>query len=128
MTPDPASRRRIAGVPVTVFVLGVVSLLMDVSSEMLVPVLPLFVTGVLGASAVTLGLIEGLAESTASLLKVVSGRLSDRGARKPWALAGYGLSALARPLMALSGSWGTLLAARLVTGPGRACVRPRATR
>jgi MFS family permease len=102
-----------------VFAAGVVSLLMDVSTEMLVPVLPLFVTGVLGASAVSLGLIEGVAESTASLLKVVSGRLSDRGARKPWAVAGYGLSALSRPLIAVAGSWPALLGARFVDRAGK---------
>lgn len=115
----PALRRRILGVTATVFATGIVSLLMDVSSEMLVPVLPLFITGVLGASAATLGLIEGLAESTASLVKVWSGRVSDRGARKPWALAGYGLSALSRPLIAVAGSWPALLGARLVDRTGK---------
>lgn len=111
--------RRILGVPPTVVLVGIVSMLMDISSEMLVPIMPLFITGVLGASAVTLGLIEGLAESTASLLKVYSGRVSDRGARKPWVVAGYGLSALSRPLLALSGGWGSLLAARLVDRTGK---------
>lgn len=111
--------RRLLGVTPTVFAAGIVSLLMDISTEMLTPVLPLFVTGVLGASAVTLGLIEGAAEATASWLKVVSGRLSDRGARKPWAVAGYGLSALSRPLLALSASWPQLLGARLVDRTGK---------
>lgn len=115
----PAPARRILGVTATVFATGIVSLLMDVSSEMLVPVLPLFITGVLGASAATLGLIEGLAEATASLVKVWSGRSSDRGARKPWALAGYGLSALSRPLIAVAGSWPALLGARLVDRTGK---------
>lgn len=118
-TTTPALRRRILGVTATVFATGIVSLLMDVSSEMLVPVLPLFITGVLGASAATLGLIEELAESTASLVKVWSGRVSDRGARKPWALAGYGLSALSRPLIAVAGSWPALLGARLVDRTGK---------
>ena len=69
---------RILGVPPTVFLVGIVSMLMDVSSEMLIPIMPIFITAVLGGSAITLGLIEGLAESTASLLKVYSGRKSDQ--------------------------------------------------
>lgn len=64
----------------TVLALGVLALLMDASSEMIAPNLPLFVTGTLGANAATLGLVEGLAETTSSLLKVISGRASDRGA------------------------------------------------
>ena len=111
--------RRILGVPPTVFLVGIVSMLMDVSSEMLIPIMPIFITAVLGGSAITLGLIEGLAESTASLLKVYSGRKSDQGARKPWVVAGYGLSALSKPLLALSGGWGQLLAARLVDRTGK---------
>ena len=114
-----ARPRRILGVPPTVFLVGVVSILMDVSSEMLVPIMPIFITTVLGGSTITLGLIEGLAESTASLLKVYSGRQSDRGARKPWVVAGYGLSALSKPLLALSGGWGQLLGARLVDRTGK---------
>jgi MFS family permease len=77
---------------------------MDVSTEKAAPVLPLFATGAPDASAATLGLMEGIAEANASALKVAPGRLSDRGARKPWAVAGYGLSAPARPLFALAGS------------------------
>ena len=114
-----ARPRRILGVPPTVFLVGIVSMLMDVSSEMLMPIMPIFITAVLGGSAITLGLIEGLAKSTASLLKVYSGRQSDLGARKPWVVAGYGLSALSRPLLALSGGWGQLLAARLVDRTGK---------
>lgn len=119
MQADAPRPRRVLGVAPTVFLVGVVSLLMDVSSEMLIPILPIFITAVLGGSAVTLGLIEGLTESTASLLKVYSGRRSDQGARKPWVVAGYSLSALARPLLALSGGWGQLLAARLVDRTGK---------
>ncbi len=114
-----ARPHRILGVPPTVFLVGIVSMLMDVSSEMLIPIMPIFITAVLGGSAITLGLIEGLAESTASLLKIYYGRASDRGARKPWVVAGYGLSALSRPLLALSGGWGQLLAARLVDRAGK---------
>ena len=110
---------RILGVTRTVFALGVVSLFMDISSETAVTVMPLFTTIVLGASPTTLGLIEGLAEATASLLKAWSGARSDRGARKPWAIAGYGLSALSKPLVALAVSWPMLLGARLLDRSGK---------
>lgn len=115
----PTKRRQFLGVTPTVLALGVVALFMDASSEMVAPILPLFVTGTLGASAATLGLIEGLAETTSSLLKVISGRASDRGARKPWVMAGYGLAALAKPILALAGSWPVLLTARLIDRTGK---------
>ena len=118
MTP-PTERRPLLGVSPTVLALGAVALFMDASSEMVAPILPLFVTGTLGASAVTLGLIEGLAETTSSLLKVISGRASDRGARKPWVVAGYGLAALAKPIVALAGAWPVLLVGRLVDRTGK---------
>jgi MFS family permease len=89
------------GISGNVLVFGVVSFLTDVSSEMIYPLLPLFLTAVLGASPAFLGLIEGVAESTAALLKLGSGIVSDRvRRRKRLVLAGYGLSALARPLVA----------------------------
>jgi MFS family permease len=119
VTAKPVPERRILGVTATVFALGVVSFLMDASSEMLVPIMPLFITSVLHAPATVVGVIEGLAETTASLLKAVSGRLSDRGARRPWILAGYGLGALSRPFMASAGSWLVLLAARLMDRTGK---------
>ncbi len=82
-------------------ILGAVSFLTDVSSEMIYPLLPLFLTTVLGAGPVFLGVIEGAAESTSSLLKLFSGHLSDRfGRRKQLVVAGYGLSSLLRPLVA----------------------------
>lgn len=100
--------------------LAAVSLLTDVSSEMIYPLLPLFLATVLGASASTLGLIEGLAESTASMLKVVSGWWSDRlGRRKPFVVAGYGLAAVARPLMGLVTSPWQALAVRLSDRTGK---------
>lgn len=96
--------------PPQVYVLGLVSFLMDVASEMVYPLLPLFLVS-LGASAGTIGLVEGIAEATASLFKVVGGRLSDRvGQRKPLLLLGYGLPALLRPLLALAATpWQVLL-------------------
>lgn len=100
--------------------LGVVSLLTDLSSEMLYAVVPLYVTEVLGAPISVVGLIEGIAESTASTLKAVSGWLSDRTRRRrPFALAGYVLSALAKPLLALAGSWVWVLGARLADRTGK---------
>jgi len=92
-------RRLLSGVSTNVLVLGVVSLLTDMSSEMIYPILPLFLTAI-GATGLFIGLIEGAAESTASLLKVVSGWYSDRyDRRKPFILGGYGLSALVKPAL-----------------------------
>jgi MFS family permease len=109
-------RRRL---PATVVALGVVSLLTDLSSEMIYPLLPLFLTGVLGATAVSIGVIEGAAESAAALLKIVSGRLSDRTRRKPWLLAGYGLAGLARPLIGLATGWVAVLGLRVTDRVGK---------
>ena len=104
----------------SVAVLGLVSFFMDVASEMVYPLLPFFLTVVLGAGKETVGLIEGLAEGTASLLKVVGGRLSDRlGARKPFLIAGYGLPALVRPLLALAVRPGQVLGFRLLDRTGK---------
>jgi MFS family permease len=90
-------------VPRTVWALGLVSLFMDTSSEMIHALLPLFLTAGLGASVAVVGVIEGVAESTASIVKVFSGYLSDRiGRRKPLILFGYGLAAATKPLFALA--------------------------
>ena len=103
-----------------VVALGMVSLLTDVSSEMIYPLLPVFLTATLGASASMLGAIEGAAESTASLLKLGSGWWSDRvRRRKPLIVFGYGLAALARPLMALAQSATQVLAIRLADRVGK---------
>ena len=108
------------GITRNVFVAGLVSLLTDISSEMIYPVLPLFLANVLGVGAVTIGLIEGIAESTASLLKVFSGWLSDRsGQRKPLMVAGYGLSDLIKPFLALTGAWWQVLGIRFVDRVGK---------
>ncbi len=106
--------------PKGVVALGFVSLFMDVSSEMIHGLLPLFLTGRLGASALVLGLIEGFSEAVAQVTKVFSGALSDRmGRRKPLALLGYGLAALTKPVFALAGSAGVVLAARAVDRLGK---------
>jgi len=97
--------------PRTVIALGFASFFTDFSSEMIYPLLPVFLTTVLGAGAISLGIIEGVAESTASLFKVVSGIWTDRARRRmPFILAGYGLAGLVRPLIGLAGSWHTVLA------------------
>ena len=94
-----------SGISGNVLILGLVSLLTDISSEMIYPLLPLFVTSVLGAGPAILGMIEGVAESTAALLKLVSGIVSDRvEGRKGLVVAGYGLSSLSRPLVAMAAS------------------------
>ncbi len=122
ITGEAEKRRGHHGRPLnrTVKALGVVSLLADVSSEMVYPLNPIFITRVLGAPAWALGLIEGIAESTASLLKLYSGWLSDRaGKRKPLAVTGYALSAVGKPMIALSSVWGHMLAARFVDRVGK---------
>jgi MFS family permease len=115
----PAAAARIK-LPPAIWALGGVSLLMDVSSELIHSLLPVFLVGALGASALTVGLIEGAAEATALGVKVFSGVLSDYwGRRKPLALIGYGLGALSKPLFALAGSAGLVLAARLIDRVGK---------
>ena len=107
-------------IPPAVWALGFVSLLMDVSSEMIHGLLPVFLVAGLGASALAVGLIEGAAEATALIVKVFSGALSDYvGRRKPLAALGYGLGALAKPLFALASSSGLVLAARLIDRVGK---------
>jgi MFS family permease len=100
--------------------MGVVSLLTDASSEMVYPVLPLFLANVLGAPVAAIGLIESLAEATAAFMKIGSGWLSDRvGRRKPLVAAGYTLSNLAKPLLAISASWPVVLVLRLTDRLGK---------
>jgi len=104
----------------TVRALGWVSLFSDLASKMVYPITPLFLTAVLGAPVWTLGVVEGFAESTASLLKLYSGWLSDRaGQRKPFAVAGYGLGAVSKLGLAIAGSWGGVLGARLLDRVGK---------
>jgi len=106
--------------PAGVWMLGIVSLCMDVSSEMIHGLLPAFLVVVVGASPLVLGMIEGVAEGTAALMKLVSGAWSDRlGRRKPLLVAGYGLAALSKPLFPFAGSAATVLAARLLDRVGK---------
>jgi MFS family permease len=112
--------QKILGFPGNVFFLGIVSLFMDVSSEMIHPLIPLFLSNTLHASKTSIGLIEGVAESTASILKVFSGWLSDRiGRRKPIIFWGYGISVFSRPILALASSWVHVLAYRFSDRVGK---------
>lgn len=106
--------------PRAIWALGFVSLLMDISSELIHSLLPVFLVTGLGASMVTVGLLEGAAEATALIVKVFSGALSDWwGKRKPLALLGYGLAAVTKPLFALATSVEPVIAARLVDRVGK---------
>ena len=106
--------------PRTVVALGVVSLFMDTSSEIIHSLLPVFLVTVIGASALSVGLIEGVAEATASIVKVFSGAISDWiGKRKALVLVGYGLAALTKPLFPLAGGIGIVLAARFIDRIGK---------
>ena len=112
---EPARR-----LPPRIWALGFVSLLMDVSSEMIHSLLPMFMVSVLGASALSVGLIEGAAEATALIVKIFSGALSDYlGKRKVLAVIGYGLGALTKPLFAMSSSIGVMLSARVIDRIGK---------
>ena len=108
------------GLPGNIIALGAVSFLTDASSEMIYPILPLFLTVTLGAGPALIGIIEGIAESTASLLKFFSGYFSDRvRKRRPIILSGYSLSTLARPLIALAGAWWQVLVIRFSDRVGK---------
>lgn len=126
--PPPAGDRAAPGagrLHPNVVALGITSLFTDVSTEMLVPVLPLFITMTLGASVTNLGLIEGVAESAASLLRLSSGWLSDRiGKRKPFIVFGYGLSTAAKAVFAFASTWPTVLALRLADRLGKGLRNP----
>lgn len=112
--------RLFEGITRNVVVLACVSLLTDLSSQMVFPLIPLYLTTVLGAGGTVVGAVEGAAETTASLLKVVSGYLSDRmRRRKPFVLLGYSLSALMKPLFAFANVWGLVLFIRIIERIGK---------
>jgi MFS family permease len=113
----PRTRR---GIPAGIWVLGFVSMLMDISSEMIHALLPIYMVTVLGTSALTVGIIEGIAEATASITKVFSGALSDwLGKRKLLAAFGYGLAAFTKPIFPLASSIEWLIAARFIDRVGK---------
>ena len=112
--------RTVWGLPAGVWLLGAVSLLNDVATEAIYPLLPFFLTTVLGATAVSLGVIEGAAEAVSSVVKVISGRLSDRWPRrKPIVICGYTLSSAARPFISVAGSWWVVFALRFIDRVGK---------
>ncbi len=117
---NTAATNTLKQIPAGVWALGMVSLLMDISSEMIHSLLPLFMVGTLGASALTVGLIEGIAESTALIVKIFSGALSDYlGKRKGLAVIGYAMGALSKPLFAIASSSGLVLGARFIDRIGK---------
>ncbi len=106
--------------PRAVWLLGLVSLFNDSASELLYPLVPLYLSSVLMAGPRALGIIEGIAEATSSLLKLFSGVLTDRTrSAKPWVVGGYALAALSRPLMALAGSWPAVATLRFADRVGK---------
>lgn len=108
------------GITRNVLLLGIVSLFTDLSSQMVFPLIPLYLFSVLGTGASVVGIVEGAAETTASLAKVFSGYWSDRlRRRKPFVLAGYSFSAIAKPLLALAGSWPLVLIIRMFERVGK---------
>jgi MFS family permease len=118
--PDKTPGRGIKALPTGVWALGMVSLFMDVSSEMIHSLLPVFVISVLGASTAALGVLEGAAEAAVRVTGLFSGALSDRiHRRKVLALAGYGIAALSKPLFPLANSYSVVLGARLLDRIGK---------
>jgi MFS family permease len=123
-SPVTASRGG-SGLGRNVIALGVISLLTDLSTDMIIPVLPLFVTTVLHASETGLGWIEGVAESVSSLLRIVSGWLSDHiGRRKPFLAVGYGVSTASKAAMAFAASWPAILLLRFSDRVGKGLRNP----
>jgi MFS family permease len=112
--------RKFFGFGKNVFVTGMVSFFMDVSSEMIYPLVPLFLSNVLGVNKSIIGLIEGVAESTASLLRIFSGWFSDRIGNRKWLMAvGYGISTLSRPFVALASDWQQVMGSRFIDRFGK---------
>ncbi|OEU51879.1 MAG: hypothetical protein BA868_02265 [Desulfobacterales bacterium C00003106] len=110
----------IGGITRNVFILGLVSLFTDLSSQMVFPLIPLFLTSVLGCGALVVGVVEGAAETCASFLKVVSGYWSDKiRKRKPFILFGYSMSSIIKPLFALANAWSFVLFLRVIERIGK---------
>jgi len=108
------------GLPKPVWLLGWVSLATDSATEAIYPLLPFFLTRILGATAVSLGIVEGAAEAANSVLKILSGRIADRSARKrPLVLFGYSVSSLARPLISVTTSWPQVFTVRVLDRVGK---------
>src|SRR5512146_2764648 len=113
-------QKNISRLPRNVWVMSATSLLNDISSEMLLNLIPFFLANILQVRTPVIGLIEGVAETTASLLKILFGALSDRfGRRKPFAIAGYALSALTKPLLYFASAWAWVLGVRVADRIGK---------
>ena len=120
MSEQKTTQKRGLNLSPNIIFIGFISLLTDVSSEMIFTLMPLFLVNVLGATTTIIGLIEGVAESTASLLKIASGWLSDRlGNRKYLSFIGYALSALSKPFMLIANAWGPVMAIRFADRFGK---------
>ena len=114
------NKKKFFGFGKNVTIAGFVSFFMDVSSEMIYPLVPLFLANVLGVNKTIIGLIEGIAESTASLLKVFSGWFSDRIGNRKWLMAvGYGISTLSRPIVAIATGWHHVMGSRFIDRFGK---------
>jgi MFS family permease len=112
--------KAIFSLPKTVWLVGLISLINDSASEMVYPLLPLYLSSVLLAGPKALGLIEGIAEATSSLLRLVSGIIFDRTRKaKPWLIFGYGIAGISRPLIAIISSWPALLVIRFADRVGK---------
>ena len=117
---QPRQRSAILRLPRNVWAVGLTSFFMDISSEMVINILPLFLANVLGVQTAIIGLIEGVAEATASILKLFSGWLSDKiGGRKWLAVAGYGLSALTKPFFYFATTWEMIAVVRWADRVGK---------
>jgi MFS family permease len=113
-------RKNLSRLPRNVWIMSATSLLNDISSEMILNLIPFFLANILGVRTTIIGLIEGIAETTASLLKVFFGALSDRfGKRKPFAVVGYALSTLTKPLLYFANAWGWVLSVRVADRIGK---------
>jgi len=120
MKAERSTQSTLGQIPLSIWMLGFVSLLMDISSEMIHSLLPLFLVTTLGVSALTIGLIEGAAEATALIVKVFSGMLSDYLGKRKWlAVAGYGMAAITKPVFALATSSSAIMSARLIDRVGK---------
>ena len=107
------TKTSIKKLPRNVWIVTVTSLLTDISSEMIVYLVPLFLSNVLGVRTAVIGLIDGVAETTASLLKIYSGALSDKLGKRKWlTVAGYSLSTIAKPFLYIANTWGWVLGVR----------------
>lgn len=119
-TNKPGLWQRIRQLPRNIWILTWASFLTDVSTDMIVHLIPFFLANVLGVRTITIGLIEGVAETTASLLKIISGRISDKLGQRKWlTVAGYGLSTIAKPFLVLANSWQVVLGVKFFERMGK---------